>query len=36
LDYDDPSISPDGGKIAYCANQSGNLEIYILDLTSGL
>jgi len=35
-DYDDPAISPDGGKIAYCANQSGYWEIYILDLTSGL
>ncbi len=34
-DYDDPSISPDGRKIAYCANQSGVWEIYILDLISG-
>jgi len=33
-DYDDPSISPDGRKIAYCANQSGVWEIYILDLLS--
>ena len=33
-DYDDPAVSPDGSKIAYCANESGKWEVYILDLST--
>ena len=32
-DFDYPAISPDGKKIAYCANQYGRWDIFILDLT---
>lgn len=31
-DFDFPAISPDGSKIAYCANQYGRWDIFILDL----
>lgn len=34
-DYDDPAISPDGSKIAYCANEFGRWDIFILDLLNG-
>ncbi len=33
--YDDPAISPDGMKIAYCANEFGRWDIFILDLVNG-
>jgi TolB protein len=31
-DFDFPAINPDGSKIAYCANQFGQWDIFILDL----
>lgn len=31
-DYDDPAISPDGTRIAYCTRHAGNWNIAILDL----
>ena len=31
-DYSDPAISPDGTRIALCANPSGNWEIHVLNL----
>lgn len=34
-DYNDPAVSPDGSKIAYCADETGKWEVYILDLSSG-
>ncbi len=30
-----PAISPDGGKIAYASNESGNLDIYVIDVRGG-
>ncbi len=30
-----PSVSPDGGKIAYASNESGNLDIYVIDVRGG-
>lgn len=32
---DEPAISPDGTKIAYCADEAGRWDIYILDLVNG-
>ena len=29
------AISPDGGKIAYASNESGNLDIYVIDVRGG-
>ncbi len=34
FDFDDPAVSPDGSKIAYCSNSSGKWEVYTLDLLS--
>jgi Tol biopolymer transport system component/tRNA A-37 threonylcarbamoyl transferase component Bud32 len=31
----DPAISPDGEKIAYASNESGNLDIYVIDSGGG-
>ena len=31
----DPAISPDGTKLAYCADESGRWDIFILDLIKG-
>ncbi|MBN1505117.1 MAG: PD40 domain-containing protein, partial [Candidatus Eisenbacteria bacterium] len=31
----EPAISPDGGKIAYASNESGNLDIYVIDVRGG-
>lgn len=33
--HDSPSISPDGTKLAYCADESGRWDIYILNLVTG-
>lgn len=30
-----PVFSPDGSKIAFCSNRTGNWDIYIMDLTGG-
>lgn len=30
-----PVFSPDGSRIAFCSNRSGNWDIYIMDLTGG-
>jgi Tol biopolymer transport system component len=31
----EPAISPDGGRIAYTSNSSGNLDIYLIDARGG-
>jgi len=31
----DPCITPDGGRIAYASNETGNLEIYVVDAHGG-
>jgi hypothetical protein len=33
--FDTPRWLPDGSKVAYASNQSGNMEIFVLDLASG-
>lgn len=30
-----PTFSPDGTKIAFCSNRTGNWDIYVMDLTGG-
>lgn len=32
---EEPSVSPDGGRIAYCSDRTGNREIWLLDATTG-
>ena len=31
----DPALSPDGGRIAYCSDEEGNLDIYLVSVTGG-
>lgn len=31
----EPALSPDGGRIAYSSNESGNLQIYVVDVHGG-
>jgi Tol biopolymer transport system component/tRNA A-37 threonylcarbamoyl transferase component Bud32 len=31
----EPAISPDGGRIAYASNESGNFDIYVIDVRGG-
>ncbi len=31
----EPAISPDGGRIAYSSNETGNLQIYVVDVHGG-
>ncbi len=34
--FDDPAVSPDGSKIAYCTDQNGTWQIFFLNLENGV